>query len=279
MELRAGLDYEPLLTEPDAIEHPATNGDEVDFYFAANHLLDVMPNPWRGHELARRVFAKLVEKHDKEQVAANTVFILEEMRKRLQKERDRLAERVFGDLLDSGLMRFMVVTDDLTFHRLPANIDTPPAKQANREDGAPYQHNLFDWTAEDDLNGLENKVATYLDRQERLFFWYRNRSRKDYYVQGWQRGRIYADFIVTLRPDEADSSDAFHQVYVLETKGLHLKQADDTKYKRSVFDLCSKYARKTDWAEFVPAMRNKVVRFKVVDQDEWEHQLNSVLDR
>lgn len=55
-------------------------------------------------------------------------------------------------------------------------------------------------------------------------------------------------------------------------------QADDTKYKRSVFDLCSKHARKTDWAEFVPAMRNKVVRFKVVDQDEWEHQLNTVLE-
>ncbi|MDE0269795.1 MAG: DEAD/DEAH box helicase family protein [Gammaproteobacteria bacterium] len=283
IELRAGLDHEPLMGEPDATEHPATNEDEVDFYFAANHLLDVMPNPWRGHELARRVFTKLVEKHDKERVAANTVFILEEMRKQLQAERDRLAERVFGDLLDSGLMRFMVMTDDLTFHRLPATIETPPptphTRQANREDGVPYQHNLFDWTAEDDLNGLENKVATYLDRQERLFFWYRNRSRKDYYVQGWQRGRIYADFIVTLRPDEADSSDAFHQVYVLETKGLHLKQADDTNYKRSVFDLCSKYARKTDWAEFVPAMRNKVVRFKVVDQDEWEHQLNTVLHR
>lgn len=278
VELRAGLDHEPLLSEPEAVERPAANGDEVDFYFAANHLLDVMPNPWRGHELARQVFAKLLERHPREQVAANTVFILEAMRKQLESERNRLAERVFGELLDAGLMRFMVVTDDLSFHRLPTAIEAPPAKQANREDGAPYQHNLFDWTAEDDLNGLENKVATYLDRQERLFFWYRNRARKDYYVQGWQRGRIYADFIVTLQPDEADSSDAFHQVYVLETKGLHLKQADDTKYKRSVFDLCSKHARKTDWAEFVPAMRNKVVRFKVVDQDEWEHQLNTVLE-
>ena len=279
MALRAGLDHEPLLSDLDAIGQPATNAYAVDFYFAANHLLDVMPNPWRGHELARRVFTRLLEKHGRKQVAANTVLILEEMRKRLQAERDRLAERVFGELLDSGLMRFMVVTDDLSFHRLPAAIETPPAKRVNREDGAPYQHNLFDWTAGDDLNGLENKVATYLDRQERLFFWYRNRARKDYYVQGWQRGRIYADFIVTLRPDEANSNDPFHQVYVLETKGLHLKQADDTTYKRSVFDLCSKHARKTDWAEFVPAMHNKVVRFKVVDEDEWEQQLNTVLHR
>ena len=44
--------------------------------------------------------------------------------------------------------------------------------------------NLFERTNEDELNGLENKVATYPDRQERLFFWYRNRARKDYYLQG-----------------------------------------------------------------------------------------------
>ena len=31
---------------------------------------------------------------------------------------------------------------------------------------------------------------------------YRNRARKDYYVQGWKRGRNYADFIFTLRSDE-----------------------------------------------------------------------------
>ena len=278
MQLRAGLDHAPLLGEPDAIERPPAARGDVDFYFAANHLLDVMPNPWRGHELARRVFGKLLEKHPRKQVMENAVFVLEELRKRLQAERDRLAERVFGDLLDAGVMRFMVVTDDLSFHRLPAAIEAPRARQANREDGAAYQRSLFDWTAEDDLNGLENKVATYLDRQERLFFWYRNRARKDYYVQGWQRGRIYADFIVTLRPDEGDSSDAFHQVYVLETKGLHLKRAADTQYKRSVFDLCSEHAQRTDWAAFVPAMRNKVMRFKVVDEDEWEQQLNRVLE-
>ena len=85
-------------------------------------------------------------------------------------------------------------------------------------------------------------MATYLDRQERLFFWYRNRARKDYYVQGWKRGRIYADFVVTLRPDEPETDDAFHRVYVLETKGMHLKHAADTEYKRSVFDLCSEHA-------------------------------------
>jgi type III restriction enzyme len=120
-------------------------------------------------------------------------------------------------------------------------------------------------------------VATYLDKQERLFFWYRNRARHDYFVQGWKRGRISADFIFTLRPAEPNADDVFHKPFVTETKGLHLKKAADTDYKRSVFDLCNQHARQKDWAEFVPAMRGKVVRFEVVDEEEWEKRLNALI--
>ena len=100
-------------------------------------------------------------------------------------------------------------------------------------------------------------MATFLDQQERVFFWYRNRARHDYYVQSWKRGRIYADFIFTLKPDDPDAADPFHQVFVVETKGLHPKEAADTEYKRSVFDICSQHATRRNWAEFVPAMRGK----------------------
>ena len=174
-------------------------------------------------------------------------------------------------------MRFLVVAKELRFNRLPEDIEVPKAKQANREDGSPYQRNFFDITTEDDLNQFENKVATYLDQQARLFFWYRNRSRKDYYVQGWKPRRIYADFIVTLRDDQAEADDGFRRVFVVEIKGVHLKESEDTEYKRSVFDICGEHARKADWAEFVPAMRSKVVRFEVVDEDEWQARLNGML--
>ena len=158
-----------------------------------------MPNPWRGREFAGSVFGKLVDEHGEHQVAANYVFVLEEIRKHVEAERDRLAQDVFRQLLDEGAIRFMVVTDEIGFNRPPPKIESrQDAVQANREDGSPYQRSLFERTSEDELNGLENKVATYLDRQERLFFWYRNRPRKDYFVQGWRRGRIYADFVFAL---------------------------------------------------------------------------------
>ena len=88
---------------------------------------------------------------------------------------------------------------------------------------------------------------------------------------------IFADFIFTLRPDEANADDEFHKVFVTETKGLHLKRTVDTDYKRSVFDLCNHHAKKKNWAEFVPAMRGKVMRFEVVDEEEWEKRLNVLL--
>ena len=290
--LRASLSGEERVLEPEvgtgAINgrddgsektDSGTVGEPVDYFFAASHLLDMVPNPWRGRELARRTFEGLLERYPAEMVAANHTFVLEELRRQVERERDRLSREVFGSLLASGEMRFLVVTEDLDFNRFPAEIEVPKAKQANREDGVPYQQNLFDVTTEDDLNQFENKVATYLDQQARLFFWYRNRARKDYYVQGWKPRRIYADFIVTLRGDEPGADDDFHQVFVVETKGVHLKASEDTEYKRSVFDICSDHARKADWAEFVPAMRTKVMRFEVVDEDEWQARLNGMLFR
>ena len=279
LELGGANSSEPGITEaPDEAES-GQGGDPVDYFFAASHLLDLVPNPWRGRALARRTFGALLERYPPERVAANHVFVLNELRQQIAMERDRLSREVFRRLLESGKMRFLVVAEDLKFNRLPAKIEVPKAKRANREDGSPYQHNLFDVTTEDDLNQFENKVATYLDQQARLFFWYRNRARRDYYVQGWKPRRIYADFIVTLRDDEPGADDGFHQVFVLETKGVHLKASADTEYKRSVFDICSEHARKANWAEFVPAMRNKVMRFKVVDEDEWQARLNEMLFR
>ncbi|MYB44725.1 MAG: restriction endonuclease subunit R [Acidimicrobiia bacterium] len=253
------------------------DGEPVDYFFAASHLLDIVPNPWRGRELAIQAFEGLLRRYPAERVKANYALVLEVLRRHLERERDRLSQDVFADLLRSGEMRFLVVAEDLDLNRLPAEIEAPKARRSNREDGAPFQRNLFDITTEDELNGLENKVATYLDQQARLFFWYRNRARKDYYVQGWKPRRIYADFIVTLRGEDAAPEDGFNEVFVVETKGVHLKAAEDTEYKRSVFDICSEHARRADWAEFVPAMTTKTMRFEVVDEEEWQARLNQML--
>jgi type III restriction enzyme len=239
-------------------------------------LLDVVPNPWIGYEFVERVFGKLLAKWKgkAKRVVNNLVFILEELRKQLEAERDRLAEAVFNQMLEGDEMRFMVVVHDLGMHRLPKKLEVPKSVvKATRLDGSQFEMNLFDPVSADSLNSLEREVASFLDEQGPLYFWYRNVPHRGYYVQGWQKPRIYADFIFTM--NGGDKPD-YRKVFVLETKGLHLKN-QNTKYKQSVFALCSSHAKKRTWNQLVPAMREKEISFEVVFQDEWKKRLNALL--
>jgi type III restriction enzyme len=282
VELRAGLEEQILDgSAEEAVKMlPRTDARQIDYAFVASHLLDVLPNPWRGHELGKKVFDGLLKRYrgNRDLVTGNFVFIVEELRKRLQAERDRLAERVFHELLGQHRMRFMVVADDLGFNRLPKKVEVAPGeKRATRLDGNQFMLSLFEHVPNDSMNSLEHQVASYLDEQENLFFWYRNASRRDYSVQGWKRGRIFADFIFTASREHTREGDPYHDVFVIETKGLHLKLNADTNYKRSVFNICTERAKKREWSEFVPAMANKTMRFEVVDEDEWQARLNRLL--
>ncbi len=285
---RHGLDREKILQEEEADTEgerlEIADDEEPDCAFAASHLLDVMPNPWRGNEIARKVFASLAERYEKRRILEGFVFVLDEMHRHLLRERDRLARQIFHELLENGTMRFMVVTDEFSC-RLPKVLtmaDNEP--RANRLNGSQYELSLFDQMPASGFNGLEQAVATFLEAQEQLFFWYRNRSRHDYFVQGWQPNRIYADFIFTTAR-EAEEESEIDRVFVVETKGKHLagvKDADDritdTGYKRDVFTLCTNLAKQKKWSELAPFMTNRSMRFEVVDEEGWMARLNGLLN-
>lgn len=277
VELRTGLEVELTGFAKRVREEIAAGGTvQFDFAYAAGHLLDVVPNPWIGYEFVERVFKKLLAKWKGREtvVANNLVFILEELRNRLEAERNRLAETAFNEMLDMDELRFIVVVRDLGMHRIPKKMQVPKSVvKATRLDGSQFEMNLFDPVPEDAMNSLEREVASFLDEQSQLYFWYRNIPHYGYYVQGWQKSRIYADFIFTAHG--GDRCD-FRKVFVLETKGLHLRN-ENTDYKRSVFALCNRHAKKKTWNELVPAMRDKEIRYEVVFQDEWEKRLNELL--
>lgn len=257
--------------------------DEPDCAFAASHLLDVMPNPWRGNQIAREVFANLVQRYERRRILDSYVFVLDEIHRQLLAERDRLARQVFHELLDEGTMRFMVVTDEFAW-RFPKTLTIAEREpRANSEIGKPYQLSLFEDMPASGFNELERAVATFLEAQEQLFFWYRNRSRHDYFVQGWQPNRIYADFIFTTARGNDDDPE-IDRVFVVETKGKHLagvKDAEgkltDTGYKRDIFTLCTNLAKQKRWSELVPFMTSRSMRFEVVDEDGWKARLNELL--
>ena len=256
------------------------SGIRVDPVFMTRQLCDIVPNAWQAHEFSKQVLAHFRENgNDRDRnerlIANNFVFLIEELRKQLECEKDRLAEQVFQAMLKSDELRFLIIGNNFDW-TLPKSIGVKAsARTLNRKDGTPLQLSLFTFTPEEEFNDTEKAVAWYLETQSRLFFWFRNRARHDYCIQGWRQHRIYPDFIFTSTAKDAPTD--YERVYVVETKGLHLKDNAKTDYIRKVFNICTKQAKSRKWNQLGPAMKDKILRFEVLSEDEWEAKLNAIL--
>ncbi|MFH0800263.1 MAG: hypothetical protein V2A66_08820 [Pseudomonadota bacterium] len=250
-------------------------GIHVDPVFMTRQICDIVPNPWRAHEFANSILEHYRDrkKSDERLIANNFVFLIEELRKQVEKEKERLAESIFRAMLEKDELRFLVIGKDFDW-TFPKKIAVRP-KYLNRKDGSQLELSLFEAVSEDEFNETEKAVAWYLESQERLFFWFRNRSRRDYSIQGWREHRIYPDFIFTAT--ERDEKKDYERVYVVETKGLHIKDSEKTNYIRKVFDICTKQAESRNWTELGLQMKDKALQFEVLDESEWQAKLNEIL--
>jgi len=242
----------------------------LDPVFLARHLLDIVPNPWVAYEFGKTVLNKLLERYDEKVVINNFVYIIEELRKHLAGEKNHLAEQVFRNMIAQDKMHFLVIANKLGYKL------TKPKKAIahylTKKTAAPLERSLFDPVSAEEFNETERQVAWYLDDQDKLLFWYRNIPKQDYGVQGWQKHRVYADFIFT----DTANGNGFNRVFVVETKGIHLKQSEDTDYKKKLFNLCNENAREMTLTELGLKLPAKQISFLVIAEDEWQNRLNSL---
>lgn len=248
-------------------------GIELDYEFMTRHLLDIIPNPWVAYEYGKTVLNHFLKKYSPSVVANNFVFIIEELRRHAESEKERLAEQVFRQLTADKKLQFLILRNDTGNKLRDTRIIDGGIKTLNKADGQPLQRSLFDFVPEDEFNGVEQSVAWYLEEQEKLLWWYRNLSRQDYYIQGWRKNRIYPDFIFT----EIDAGDntAYSKVFVVETKGLHLKN-EDTAYKQNILDICNDIGIEKSWDELGMEFPEKKVVFKVIFDNEWQARINEL---
>jgi type III restriction enzyme len=244
---------------------------EINEVFLTRQIIDLVPNPWIAYDIGKKAINIFVKKEGKEKTASNFVFVIEELRKVLEKERDKLAESVFKKLLDEKKLHFFLVTDSGSFV-IPKRIPVRSNRSLPRRDNTPLQKSLLEYVPEEGLNDLEKAVALYLDEQEKLLWWYRNISRQDYHVQGWKRHKIYPDFIASGKGNKKTEYDS---VYVLESKGVHLKN-EDTTYKKNVFDLCNDIGIKVKWNELGLDFPEQKFEFQVIFGDEWKSAINKI---
>lgn len=249
-----------------------SGGLELDYVLITRQLLDIIPNPWIAHEIAKEILDSLLAKNEKGKIANNLTFIIEETRKQLVVERDRLSEEIFRGLINKKQLWFFLLADKGGYE-LPNSIQIKKSsKKFIRDDNTEVARSLFDFIPDDEFNQMERAVAIYLDEQEKLLWWYRNLSKQDYYVQGWRKNKIYPDFIFTKADD---SGKDYRTVYVVETKGLHLKEYEDTKYKKSVFKFCNELGQKREWQELNKEF-SKGIEFQVIAEDEWTKRINEI---
>lgn len=248
-------------------------GLEINKVFITRQILDIVPNSWVAYEIGKKVTDIFLKKYDKKTVTNNLVFIIEELRRCLEKERDRLAEQVFRNLIERRILWFFLLSDKGGY-KLPKSIRVKnTSKKLVRKDNTLIQKSLFDFMPEEEFNELEKSVALYLDEQGKLLWWYRNLSRQDYYIQGWKKHKIYADFMFADTDDKKQNN--YNKIYVVETKGLHLRN-EDTDYKKNVFDFCNKLGQQRDWRKLNLEFARKRIEFQVIFEDEWQARINKI---
>jgi len=271
-EITVGLseDIKELLERKSSIERHG--GLKLDHVLMTRQLLDIIPNPWIAHDIGKEVLGALLKNNSKEKVTNNLAFIIEETRKQLLEERNRLSERIFRDLINKKKLWFFLLSDKGGYELPPSVKVKKSSRKLIKDDHSEVQRSLFDYVPEEEFNEMEKSIAIYLDEQEKLLWWYRNLSRQDYYIQGWRKNKIYPDFIFTKADDTGRD---FSTVYVVETKGVHLREFEDTKYKRSVFKFCNDLGKKVEWKELNKEF-SKGIEFQVIDEKEWQRRINEI---
>ncbi|MBI3373354.1 MAG: DEAD/DEAH box helicase family protein [Betaproteobacteria bacterium] len=197
-------------------------------------VLDLVPNAWIVWQLIETTVRRLQRIGFAEQaIARSSNSLIERLRSDLERERDRLAEQVFTELVEAGRVAFSLRADAADYElpsSLEINVSDSP-RNAQRPDGQPIDKSLFQPCFEAIFdNRLELDVACYLDSQAALTWWHRNVAKTQYGLQGWKRNKIYPDFVFAKMEGEGMA-----KIVVLETKGLHLKN-EDSAYKKALLD-------------------------------------------
>jgi hypothetical protein len=94
---------------------------------------------------------------------------------------------------------------------------------------------------------------------------------QDWHLQGWQRNKVYPDFLACLH----DRGNGKLRFTVLETKGLHLKGNDDTNYKRRLFELLTQHSQSAlSVGELKLGLEKQNLCFDLLLEDDWVEKLS-----
>lgn len=243
--------------------------------YATRQIADIVLNPFTGRAVVGECLKALDKKGiDTEKRDRMAGFITEQLRNHLMKVCNEKAETLFKANVENGTIQFYlhsgkedwVMPDGMS---IMAQKNERHLQDSNQN---PLQLSLFQPVFEKELNDYEQKIALYLDGKQTIKWWHRNVAGKHYYLRGWQRHKVYPDFVFA----KGETGNSF---VVIETKGDQLAGNLDTEYKRKLMDYLTE---KFNWnrAQSVGELEigdDTKFTAKLVLMNEWEAELAELI--
>jgi type III restriction enzyme len=264
----------PVTTEEEA-------PTELDFPALVRLLVDVIPNPWQAARILEETLADLRKQGvEEKRIVTNRLFLLKAMRDDLREQVNRAGEMLFKTMLEKEELSFRLVAsgDERLNWELAETLEldvTDEDKQLLQQNSKPLERTLFEKIYQKQVNGLEKEVAWYLDGEKAVRWWHRIAVHQDWHLQGWQRNKVYPDFLACVQ----ETGEGKIRFAVLETKGLHLKGNDDTAYKERLFELLEKCsATGINVGELKLAMKQTQMRFELMLENNWPERIKRAVE-
>lgn len=274
----AGRDFFSGVQDKKELETP----DRLDFANLVRLMLDVIPNPFQGARILNESLAVLERRGYPEKALYPTrLALIHEMKNDLRLQVGESAEAYFRERLAAGEISFRLFSagDAKLNWELAQEFELDLDEgdmELSRKDGTPLEKTLFEKVYEGELNGLERNVAWHVDAAETVHWWHRIAARQDYALQGWQRQRVYPDFLVCLHSKEGGRV----RFSLLETKGEHLAGNADTEYKRRLFDVLTAHStarQPMKTGEVTLNLLDAEMRFEMLMEQNWQGRLAPAL--
>ena len=247
----------------------------IDIAFLSRHLIDVIPNPWQASRIIMEALDKLRKKGITEEgLYNNRLFLIESLKNHVKEKVHESSENIFRAKLNKGDITFRLVTtgDKQLSFEIAKELHAMARKHERKlvkADGLAIENSLYEFAFEKDFNNLEKDFALCLADDHAISWWHRMVARQDYALQGWQRNKVYPDFIACIGDK---------RLLVLETKGLQLKGNEDTEYKRRLMELLSEY-HESGVASGEISLKdglNKAMTLTMLMEDDWREKYNKV---
>ena len=225
----------------DLEDHPETVTDAHWLGYFTHHLGTLIPNPWVCADIVKDAIARIESggKTTRTEILSRRSIYAECFRQRLFEQVDGRAKDKFREMLYTGEISFDLETTEGNYEICEECDEVVREREPLLSMAAKtVQRSLFKPVLERDFNEYERDFAYFMEGKKAISWWHRVAAsqRSGYYVRGWRRERVFPDFVALATPS-GDHHDYEHQLLFFETKGAHLKDHEDSRYKKCLLGI------------------------------------------